>query len=44
MDKYQKDGIKVFCYTESVLSWLFILYYSYLFFILKESLKVDKIP
>lgn len=39
MDKYQKDGLKVFCYTESVLSM-----YSYLFFILKESLKVDKIP
>jgi len=38
MDEYQKDGLEVFCNTESVLST-----YSYLFCILKESFKVDKI-
>lgn len=39
MDKYQKDGLKVSCYTESVLST-----YSYLFCILKDSLKGEMIP
>lgn len=39
MDEYQKDGLKASCYTESVLST-----YSYLFCILKESFKGEKIP
>lgn len=39
MDEYQKDGLKVSCYTELGLST-----YSHLFCILKESFKGEKIP